>query len=194
MDENRVQSPGPRDPQAERIAVPEYVYPYRAGIVGGLLGGAALAVVAVITAPLIGRSIWFPLNVAAASFSPELQGASEAALNSFTLDAFVIGVIIHLAISVAIGLAFALLLPTLPGPPLVWSVIIGAIMWAVALFLALPVLNPTMGEIVNPLMGGVVEPLSFIIANIAYTVTLGWWVSRYEKVRVGAPGRPDRLD
>jgi hypothetical protein len=194
MGDNQVQGPGQANQPSERVAVPEYVYPYRAGVVGGLLGGAVLAIVALIAAPLIGRSIWFPLNVAASAFVPDLQGASLATLNTFMLDTFIVGIIIHLVLSIAIGLAFALLLPTLPGPPLVWSVVIGAIMWAVALFLALPVLNPMMGEMVNPLMGGVVEPLSFIIANIAYTVTLGWWVSRYEKVRVGGPKPPTRLE
>lgn len=194
MGEDPMQGRGPRGVQTQRVAVPEYVYPYRAGIVGGLLGGAALAIVAIITAPLIGRSIWFPLNVAASSFVPSLQGASVERLNHFMLDTFAIGIVIHLAISIIIGLAFALLLPTLPGSPIVWSVIIGAIMWAVALFLALPILNPTMEEIVNPLRGGIAEPLSFIIANMAYTVTLGWWVSRYEKVPVTAPSPPDRSD
>lgn len=160
----------------EPVAVPQYVYPYRSGVVGGLLGGAAMALVAIVAAPLIDHSIWFPLNVAAAAWLPKLQGASMGTLEQFMLDAFVVGLITHVAMSILFGLAFALLLPTLPGPPLAWSVVIGALMWAVALFLALPILNPVMEEYV--------EPVSFVVGNVSYTLTLGWWITRSEKVPV----------
>lgn len=180
MSDNQMEDRGDQTPAADKgeaLAVPQYVYPLRSGIIGGLLGGAVMALVAAIAAPVIGHSIWFPLNVAAAGFLPNLQGATMGTLEQFMLDAFIAGLIIHIIVSIVIGLAFTLLLPTLPGPPLVWSVIIGAIMWATAMFLVLPIVNPVMEEYV--------EPVSFIIGNVAYTVTLGWWITRSEKVRVG---------
>lgn len=173
MDEKQTQDRTPAGGQGEPIAWPQYVYPYRSGVIGGLIGGAVMALIAVVTAPLIQHSIWFPLNLVAAAVL-DLQ---EATLDQFTLDAFVTGSAIHITVSVSIGLIFALLLPTLPGPPLVWSVVIGAIMWFVALFLALPILNPLMEQYV--------QPVSFVIAQISYTLTLGWWISRSEKVRTG---------
>lgn len=172
MAENETQDQAPAGRRDDAVAVPEYIYPYRSGIVGGLIGGTVMALVGAATAPFIEQSIWFPLNLVAAAVLP-LQ---ESALNQFMLDALIVGSVIHIAMSVLFGLLFALLLPTLPGHPLVWSVVIGAIMWFVALRLALPILNPVMAEYI--------QPISFIIAHVGYTLTLGWWVSRYEKVKV----------
>ncbi|MBS1252410.1 MAG: hypothetical protein MAG451_01449 [Anaerolineales bacterium] len=173
MAENETQDQAPAGRRHDAVAIPEYVYPYRSGIVGGLIGGAVMALVGALSAPLIQHSVWFPLNLVAAAVMP-LQ---KSGLDQFMLDTFIVGLVIHIAMSVLFGLLFALLLPTLPGHPLVWSVVIGAIMWFVALRLALPILNRLMAEYI--------QPVSFIVAHVGYTLTLGWWVSRYEKVKVG---------
>ncbi len=160
----------------ERLLIPAEIYPYRAGIIGGLLGGFAMALIAIATTPFIHRSIWFPINLVAAVVLRDLQTASPEVLGQFMPLAFLIGLAIHLLISTAIGTLFALALPTLPGPALFWSLITGPLLWAVVQFIVLPLINPVMSELVNP--------GSFIVAHVLYSLVLGTWVIRYPKVPV----------
>ena len=98
-------------------------------------------------------------------------------LSEFNLSGLFVGSILHLTISIVIGFLFAILLSALPGHPLIWSLIGGGVLWVfVDVVLLLP-LNPIMAQLVN-------VP-SFIIAHVAYTIILGLWVSRYEKIPIG---------
>ena len=156
--------------------VPSEVYPYRTGIIGGVVGGIVMATVAVGTMPLINRSIWFPVNLVAATLLRDLQGLPPDALNPFMPAAFVIGVGLHFFLSVSIGVLFALILPTLPGSALIWSLIAGPVLWALVQFIVLPLVNPVMSQLVHP--------LSFVTAHLLYSLVLGLWVTRYQKVPV----------
>ena len=156
--------------------VPAEVYPYRTGVVGGLLGGVAMAAVAVATVPMIERSIWFPINLVAATLLRDLQTLPPEALDPFMPTAFLVGLGIHLFLSVTVGILFALILPTLPGSALVWSLIAGPTLWALVQFIALPLINPIMSELVHP--------VSFVAAHLLYSLVLGLWVTRHRKVPV----------
>ena len=51
-------------PQEERAAhlVSSEIYPYTAGIVGGLLGGLAMAVTALAYGRISGHGLWYPIT------------------------------------------------------------------------------------------------------------------------------------
>ena len=53
-----------------RAWLPLEVYPISAGIKGGLAGSVAMAVLAMLYGLLSQRSIWYPINLLAASFRP----------------------------------------------------------------------------------------------------------------------------
>lgn len=157
-------------------ALPTEVYPYQAGIVGGLLGGAAMAFVGLIAGVVIGRGIWYPINLLAAMGLRSFQTMSPEQLSQFSSSGLFVGIILHFTISVVFGLIFAILLPNFPGHPLVWSLIGGGVLWVFAdVVLLLPL---------NPIMAQLVDVPSFIIAHVVYTIILGLWVSRYEKVPI----------
>jgi uncharacterized membrane protein YagU involved in acid resistance len=157
-------------------ALPSEVYPYHAGITGGILGGIAMAAIGIITGVLIGRGPWYPVNLLAATAIRSFQTMSPEQLSEFNLSGLFVGTILHFTIAIAIGLLFAFLLPMLPGHPLIWSLIAGGVLWISADVVFLLPLNPIMSRLVN-------VP-SFIIAHLVYTVILGLWVSRYEKVPI----------
>ncbi len=171
--ESTGQSTTPTERAVSKTLVPAEVYPYRAGIIGGFLGGVAMAIVATATVPFIGRGLWFPLNLVAATVLRDLQSASPEVLGQFMPAAFVVGLLMHLLISTFLGTLFALLLPTMPGSAFIWSLITGPILWAAVQFVALPLFNPIMSEYV--------DPVSFVIAHFLYSLVLGWWVLRYDK-------------
>src|SRR5579863_6752705 len=56
--------------ELQRAYLPLEIYPISAGIKGGLAGGVAMAVVAVIYGILSRTSIWYPINLLAAGFFP----------------------------------------------------------------------------------------------------------------------------
>jgi hypothetical protein len=158
-----------------RVAVPSHVYPIRAGVIGGAWGGVAMALAATVYGAIWAGSIWLPVNVIAATFLRDLQSASLDQLMQFNAAALVVGLIMHAILSIGLGALFALLLPTLPGSPIVWALTVGPLLWVVATVITLPLLNP--------LGARVIDWTSFIIAHLAYGVVMGLYVARTEKVR-----------
>ena len=154
---------------------PEWVYPYSAGILGGLIGGLGVAVVGLGYGVYSGN-VWLPVNVVAAAVLRNLQGQSPDVLGRFDPAAIIVGLLIHVMMSITLGLMFAFILPALPGRPLYWGPVIGPLLWVGAYVAALPLLNPVM---VRNL-----EIISFTLANIMFGILLGWWIDRTPMVHV----------
>src|ERR671923_253314 len=55
-----------------RVRVPVEVQPYSSGVKGGLVGGAAMAVVALFYGLLAQGSLWYPINLLAGGGIPPL--------------------------------------------------------------------------------------------------------------------------
>ncbi len=163
------------DPIGVRAArVPEQVYPYTAGLVGGLLGGLAMIPVALVYGLISGRGIWYPVNLIAATLIPAWQHATAAQLAQFHWDGLILGLLIHLFMSGLLGLVFAIMMPALPKTPVFWAFVIGPVLWAGAVFAGLPLLNPIMAK--------TIDLPSFAIANIIYSLVLGLTVARTPKI------------
>jgi uncharacterized membrane protein YagU involved in acid resistance len=128
---------------------PTAIYPYRAGIIGGLMGGLAMAVIGMITGLVIGRGPWYPINLLAATAMRDFQAMSPEQLSDFSLSGLFVASILHFTVSVAIGLLFAGLLPMLPGHPFMWSLIAGGVLWVFADIVFLLPLNPVMARLVD---------------------------------------------
>ena len=163
------------DAPREELSIPAWVYPYRLGLSGGAWGGLAMIVVALIYG-WQHNSIWLPVNLVGATLVRNLQGAPLADLSAFNLSALIAGLALHLILSVGLGLLFALVLPTFPGPAIVWSLTIGPALWMIASLLILPAINPVMNQYVD-------RP-SFFAAHFVYGLVLGLWFGRAHKVHV----------
>jgi hypothetical protein len=175
MEQNSNQIHESSIPMERRVArVPEEVYPYKAGIVGGVLGGLAMIPIALVYGVLSGHGVWYPVNLIAATALRNWQSASTSQLTQFSAIGLVVGLGIHLVVSVLLGLTFAILLPTLPKSPLFWAFVVGPVLWAGATYAALPLLNPVMAQYID-------WP-SFITANIVYSLVVGLWVERTPKI------------
>lgn len=170
-------APGRSSTEFEPYRVwPEWVYPYPAGIIGGLIGGLGVAVVGAGYGLVSGTGVWLPVNLVGAAVLRSMQTESLEQIAEFSLTALFAGLIIHAMTSVALGAMFSFILPALPGRPLYWGPVIGPLLWVGASVAALPVINPVMAENV--------ELVSFAIANVMYGLLLGWWIDRTPMVRV----------
>ncbi len=163
------------DAPAEELSLPAWVYPYRLGLSGGALGGLVMIGVALVYG-WQHNSVWLPVNLIGATVVRNLQTASLAQLSTFNFAALIAGLTLHMIMSVGLGFVFVLLLPTLPGPVLIWSVTIGPALWVLASLLTLPLIDPVMNQYVD-------RP-SFFAAHFVYGLVLGLWFTRAHKVHV----------
>ncbi len=156
------------------LGFPTYVYPYTAGMIGGLVGGAAMSIPALIYGFVSGYGAWYPVNLIAATVLPHMQVMTPQEFAMFDPLYLVVGLAIHLTVAATLGLIFALLLPTLPGRPELWALILGPLLWFGATIIVLPNINPAMSRLL--------DWYSFALANFVYGLTMGLWVAHTPKV------------
>src|SRR5262245_20609720 len=108
-----------------RVRLPEKVHPISAGIKGGLAGGVAIIIPALLYGIISGHGIWYPVNLLAGMVVP-IETMTEANLESFNFSLLLTGLVLHFVVSVVLGLIYGVLLPTLPEVPqvLAWGVLV----------------------------------------------------------------------
>src|SRR5882672_6067979 len=86
-----------------RARLPLETYPYSAGVRGGLVGGAAMAILAILYGLIGHRSMWYPVNLLAAAGSAQIAAMDYNQLLSFNGTGLVLALIIHVAGSALVG-------------------------------------------------------------------------------------------
>jgi hypothetical protein len=157
-----------------RARLPVETYPITAGIRGGIAGGVAMAACAILHGVLTHRSVWYTINLLAAGASPSLAAASPETLAAFSLQGFVLALVIHGIVSVLVGLLYGALLPTIPWHPLVSGGLVAPLAWTGLLAASL--------HVVNPALNARIDWGWFVASQIAFGVVAGLVVSRSEKV------------
>ena len=155
-----------------RTRVPVEIQPYSAGIRGGVVGGAAMAVLALAYGLVVQRSLWYPINLHSAVVMPSLAHASVEDLRAFSLLALVIGIVVHGLVSVLVGLLYAVILPMLPRRHMLWGGVVAPLLWTGLLWAVL--------GIVDPLLNARVDWLWFVVSQIAFGLAVGVIVARAE--------------
>jgi len=162
--------------------------PLLAGVAGGLIGGAAMAVPAVLWAAVSGRGFWYPVNLLAGMVLPGPGNLDGADLGSFHEAWFLAAGAIHAVLSICFGVLFALVTPRLPHMPgpIAWGGLILPLVWT-------GVTYALMG-VVNPVLQKQVDWAWFIVSQFAFGVVAGAVVLRSETVHIPPAGRgPDRV-
>lgn len=153
-----------------RTRLPIEVQPYSAGIWGGLVGGFAMAVLALAHGWLMQGSVWYPINLLSAVALPGLTRGTVADLRAFHLDAVLIGTIVHGLLSMLAGLLYAVILPMLPSRHMLWGGFIAPLLWTGLVW--------AVAGIVNPAFGAHVDWFWFVITQMAFGLATGFVVSR----------------
>lgn len=161
-------------PELSRALLPLETYPVSAGIKGGLAGSVAMAVLACLYGLLKQGSIWYPINLLAATAYSEFLRFGTASLDTFHLGSFSIAVVIHLLTSLLVGLLYGAMLPMFPRRPILLGGIIAPILWTGLLYSIL--------ELLNPLMNKHIDWVWFIASQFAFGIVAGLVVMRQERV------------
>src|SRR5687768_8942563 len=151
-----------------RTRLPIEVQPYSAGIWGGLVGGVAMAVLALGHGLVVQGSVWYPINLLSAVALPGLAHATMADLRAFHLEAVVIGTIVHGLLSMLAGLLYAVILPMLPSRHMLWGGFIAPLLWTGLVW--------AVAGIVNPAFGAHVDWFWFVITQMAFGLAAGFVV------------------
>ena len=157
-----------------RVRIPVAVQPISAGIKGGIVGGAAMAAVALTYGVVMQRSLWYPVNLLAAVAMPGMAQAGAAELRVFDLTALIIGIVAHGVISILAGLLYAVILPMLARRHMLWGGLVAPLLWTGGLWTVL--------GIVNPVLNARVDWAWFIVSQIVYGLVAGYVVWRAEPI------------
>ena len=157
-----------------RMRVPERIHPYKAGLWGGIAGGAAMAILACIYGQVAHGSIWYPVNLLAATVLPEISHASDAALNQFQLVAFGVAVLVHAITSILVGVLYTVTLPMFPRRAPLWAGFIIPLFWTCLIAATLTLTNPTLNEHINWTW--------FIICQIAFGLVAGFVTAKTQRI------------
>jgi hypothetical protein len=157
-----------------RVRIPVAVQPISAGIKGGIVGGAAMAIVALTYGAVMQRSLWYPVNLLAAVAMPGMAQAGPAELRAFDLTALLIGIVAHGVISILAGLLYAVILPMLARRHMLWGGLVAPLLWTGGLWTVLGV--------VNPVLNARVDWAWFIVSQIVYGLAAGYVVWRAEPI------------
>ena len=160
--------------QGHRARLPLQVYPYAAGIRGGLAGGAAMALLAVLYGLIGHQSIWYPINLLAAAGSADLSAMSDQQLLAFSGTGIVLASIIHVAASILVGLLYGVLLPIFPRRPMLVGGIIAPLLWSGLLY--------TEQGVINPALNSRIDWPWFMACQFVFGLVAGLVVARHERV------------
>src|SRR5271155_936081 len=157
-----------------RAILPLEIYPYSAGIKGGIAGGVVMASLAALQGIALHGSPWYTVNILAATAMPSLANASTATLASFILEAFFVALFVHGAASILVGLLYGVMLPMFPRYPALWAAIVAPLLWTGLLWSSL--------SVINPLLDARIEWRWFILCQIAFGAVAGFVVNLTERV------------
>ena len=153
-----------------RVRLPIEVQPLSAGVKGGLVGGVAMAAVALAYGVLLQRSLWYPINVLSAVAMPSMARADVPELRAFNATALVLGIGAHGIVSILVGLLYAAILPMLPRRHALWGGLIAPLLWTGFLWALL--------ALRNPVLAARVDWSWFVVSQIAFGLVAGFVVAR----------------
>ena len=164
----------PIAPELVRAWLPIKTYPISAGIKGGIVGGIAMAVLACTYGLLHAGSIWYPVNLLAATVYSQALALGPSQLTAFHSGPFAIAVLLHGIGSVFVGLLYGAMLPMIPRRPIVLGGLIGPVLWSGLLYSIIELLDPLLAKYINWYW--------FIASQIAFGVVAGIVVMQQHRV------------
>jgi hypothetical protein len=157
-----------------RARLPLKIYPYSAGVRGGLVGGAVMAVLAILYGLIGHGSIWYPVNLLAATGSARIDAMDYNQLLAFHGTGLVLAITIHVSGSALVGLLYGVSLPMFPRRPILLGGILAPLFWSGILYAGLGIIHPTLQARID--WGW------FIVTQFAFGVVAGFVVARHERI------------
>jgi hypothetical protein len=164
----------PVAPDQVRAWLPLSTHPISAGLKGGLAGGGAMALLACAYGVLKAGSIWYPINLLAASVYAQSLKLEASQLNAFHADSFAVALGLHALISTAVGLLYGAMLPMFAHRPILLGGLIGPVLWSGLVY--------SMLSLLNPMLATHIDWIWFVASQVAFGIVAGLVVVRQPRV------------
>jgi hypothetical protein len=161
--------------ESHRARLPVHTPSVMAGVKGGIAGGAAMIVPALLYGLIAYHSIWYAVNLLGGAGVAGWTNPTLAEITHFRLSALITATIIHAAGSLLIGLLYGAMLPMLPRHPIVLGGIIAPLLWT-------GVLHATLG-LINPYLDARIDWWWFVASQVTFGLVAGWVVSHQIDIR-----------
>jgi hypothetical protein len=161
--------------ESHRARLPVHTPSVTAGVKGGIAGGAAMIVPALLYGLIRYHSIWYAVNLLGGAGVAGWTNPSLAEILHFRLSALITATIIHAAGSLLIGLLYGAMLPMLPRHPMLLGGVIAPVLWTGVLHSALPLINPFLAERIDWWW--------FVVSQVTFGLVAGWVVSHQVDIR-----------
>jgi hypothetical protein len=158
--------------ELHRARLPLEVYPIKAGVKGGMAGSVAMAFLAAMYGIISRRGMWYAINVLAAGFFPGRHALAQ--VGAFQLDSLLIATVLHLLISLSVGLLYGATLPMLPRHPILLGGLIAPILWSGLVHGFVELIDPTLNQ--------QIDWVWFVLSQIGFGIVAGIVVSRQQRV------------
>jgi hypothetical protein len=158
-----------------RAFLPVESYPIQSGLKGGVAGGIAMTIPALLYGYISQHSIWYPINLLGGAGVAHWANPSTADIAGFHWTWFLIACIIHIATSLLVGLLYGALLPMWPNHPILLGGIVAPLVWT-------GILHSTLG-IINPAFDARINWIWFAVSQVFFGVVAGIVVTRTGRIR-----------
>jgi len=172
--ERRVVDRFPVATEQVRAWLPVHTYPVSAGLKGGLAGSVAMAVLACAYGVLKAGSVWYPINLLAATVYAESLKLGPSQLYAFHADSFAIAFGLHILVSTIVGLLYGAMLPMFARRPIVLGGLIAPVLWSGLIY--------TMLGLLNPVLASHIDWYWFVASQIGFGVVAGLVVVRQSRM------------
>ncbi|MGH9589969.1 MAG: hypothetical protein ACRD25_06215 [Terracidiphilus sp.] len=160
-----------------RSKFPTEVYPIGAGLKGGIAGGFAMIVPAIIYGLIVRHSIWYPINLLGGAGVANWSQVTLTQIDAFHWNWFGIAIVIHVITCLLVGLLYGALLPVLPRHPIVLGGIVAPILWTGFLYSFMGFINPAFDARIS--WGW------FAASQVVFGVVAGLVATRQSKIPTG---------
>ena len=160
-----------------RAHFPIETYPVTSGLKGGIAGGFAMIVPALLYGLIAQHSIWYPVNILGGAGVARWTNSTPAEIASFHWQWLLIAIVIHSLTCVLIGLLYGATLPMLPRHPVVLGGILAPVLWTGILHSFMGIINPTLADHID--WGW------FLVSQVTYGLVAGFVVARQERIPTG---------
>jgi len=161
--------------ETHRARLPVHTPSVIAGLKGGIAGGAAMIVPALLYGLIRYHSIWYAVNLLGGAGVAGWADPTLAEITHFRLSALILATIIHVVGSLLIGLLYGTMLPMLPRHPIILGGIIAPLLWT-------GVLHATL-DLINPYLDARIDWWWFVASQVTFGVVAGLVVASQVHIR-----------
>lgn len=160
-----------------RAHLPIETYPIASGLKGGIAGGIAMVIPALIYGQLAHGSIWWAVNLLGGAGVAHWSHVTDSQIAAFHGDWLAIAIVLQAIVCCLVGLLYGAMLPMLPRHPILLGGVIAPLVWTGLLYSSLGVINPALDARIA--WGW------FVASQIVFGLVAGIVVAREEKIRTG---------